>query len=351
VKKQTTLKKIKDARKKGQVAHSKDLVSTALLVAVYGLFFAYGYQMIDDIKDLILLPTHFYELPFREALKETVQAVLDKSITIVLPFIILVIITGIFANVVQVGPLFSLESIKPDIKKINPIEGFKKIFAMKNLVELIKSIFKIVFLSGLIYWVIRSNINDIIKLPYCGSACILPFIGNLMFQIAIVSIIAFVIVGFVDLIFQRYDHTKKLKMTKDEVKREYKDSEGNPEMKSERKQIHKDMLEGGMIEEIKKSSVVVTNPTHFAVGIEYDEKNISLPIITIKGANRTAQRIKRIAAKEGIPMVENVPLARALYADGELNNYVPTDLIEPVAEVLKWVKQLNEEKSDSFEST
>jgi type III secretion protein U len=341
---QPTPKKIKDARKKGQVAHSKDVVSTALLVAVYGLFFAYGYQMIDDIKDLILLPTHLYELPFRVALKETIEAIMDKSITIVLPFIILVIITGIFANVVQVGPLFSVESVKLDIKKINPIEGFKKIFAMKNLVELIKSIFKIVFLSALIYWVIRSNINDIIKLPYCGSACILPFIGNLMFQIAIVSIIAFVIVGFVDLIFQRYDHTKKLKMTKDEVKREYKDSEGNPEIKGQRKQIHKEMLEGGMIEEIKKSSVVVTNPTHFAVGIEYDEKNISLPIITIKGSNRTAQRIKRIAAKEGIPMVENVPLARALYADGELNNYVPSELIEPVAEVLKWVKQLNDEK-------
>ncbi|WP_020408618.1 type III secretion system export apparatus subunit SctU [Hahella ganghwensis] len=340
-----TPKKIRDARKKGQVAHSKELVSTAMLVTIYGLMFALGYQLVQDIQSLIALPSLFYELPFEEALKETLNGIAEKGVAILMPFILIAIVTAIFANVAHVGPLFALESVKFDLKKISPVEGIKKIFSMKSLVELLKSIFKILFLSILIYWVIQSNLDDIIQLPHCGSACVLPFIGHLMFQLATVSVIAFVIVALLDFLYQKHDHEKKLRMTKDEVKREYKDTEGNPEIMGQRKQIHREMLEGGMIDQIKKSSVVITNPTHFAIAIQYDGDKRSLPVVTVKAKNHRAQRVKKIAAKEGIPMMENVPLARALYAQAELENYIPSDLIEPVAEVLKWVSNLNRASS------
>ena len=339
-----TPKKIRDARKKGQVAHSKEVVSTAMIVAIYALMFGLGYKLIEELQELIELPTLFYQLPFEEALKETLNGVIDISTNILLPFIALTIVTAIVANVGHIGPLFAMESVKFDLKKISPVEGVKKIFAMKNLVELLKSIFKIVFLTILIYWLIKSNLNDIIKLPHCGSHCVLPFIGHLMYQLAMVSVLAFVIVAVLDFMYQKYEHQKQLKMTKDEVKREYKDSEGDPEIAGQRKQIHRELLEGGMIDKIKKTSVVVTNPTHYAIGIYYDGDKRSLPTVTIKAKNKKAQQIKKLAAAQGIPMMENVPLARALYAQAELENYIPSDLIEPVAEVLKWVATLEKHR-------
>ncbi|OZG74349.1 EscU/YscU/HrcU family type III secretion system export apparatus switch protein [Hahella sp. CCB-MM4] len=339
-----TPKKLRDARKKGQVAHSKELVSTALMIAIYGLLFATGYHLVQELQNLIALPAQFYELPFQEALKEMLNGVAEKTLGILMPFILLVIVVAISANVGHVGPLFALESVKFDLKKISPVEGIKKLFSMKSLVELIKSIFKIIFLSILIYWVIQSNLDDIIKLPYCGSACVLPFIGHLMFELAVVSIIAFIIVALIDFLYQKHDHQKKLRMTKDEVKREYKDTEGNPEIIGQRKQIHRELLEGGMIGQIKKASVIVTNPTHLALGIYYDGDKRSLPIVTVKAKNHIAQRVKKIAAREGVPILENVPLARALYAEAELDNYIPSDLIEPVAEVLKWVASLESQE-------
>ncbi|OUS27697.1 EscU/YscU/HrcU family type III secretion system export apparatus switch protein [Gammaproteobacteria bacterium 45_16_T64] len=339
---QPTAKKLREAREKGQVAHSKEVVSTALLASVYALFFANSDYFLSQLLEIITLPSLYYDLPFSDALKKIVEGIIGKSLNILTPIVILVIIVGVVSNVVQVGPLLAFESIKMDIKKINPAEGAKKIFAMKNLVELIKSIFKIGFLSSLVYWVIHSNLYDIIKLPYCGSSCLPSLVGHLMAQIAIVSVIAFLIVAVADFVFQKHDHIKKLKMTIDEVKREYKDSEGNPEIKSQRKQIHREMLEGGMIDDVKRSSVIVTNPTHFAIGIQYDGDTRTLPIVCVKSTNQLAQRVKKIAAEAGIPMIENVPLARALYAQAELDNYIPSEFIEPVADVLKWVAQLDD---------
>ncbi|MDG9672325.1 type III secretion system export apparatus subunit SctU [Hahella sp. CR1] len=335
-----TPKKLRDARKKGQVAHSKELVSTAMMIAMYGLLFASGYGLVEALQSLIDLPPRFYGQPFREALQAVLNGVFEKSLDILLPFILLVIVTAVVANVGHVGPLFAMESIKFDLKKIDPVEGVKKLFSIRSLVELLKSIVKILFLSILIYWVITANLNDISKLPHCGSDCVMPFIGHLMLQLAMVSMFAFVIVAVLDFLYQKHEHQKQLRMTKDEVKREYKDAEGNPEVIGQRKQIHREMLEGGMISQIKKASVIVTNPTHIAIGIYYDGDKRSLPTVILKAKNTTAQRVKKIAAKEGIPIMENIPLARALYAQAELENYIPSELIEPVAEVLKWVAGL-----------
>ncbi|AZZ92401.1 EscU/YscU/HrcU family type III secretion system export apparatus switch protein [Hahella sp. KA22] len=335
-----TPKKLRDARKKGQVAHSKELVSTAMMIAMYGLLFASGYSLVEALQSLIDLPPRFYGQPFEEALQAVLNGVFEKSLDILLPFILLVIVTAVVANVGHVGPLFAMESVKFDLKKIDPVEGVKKLFSVRSLVELLKSIVKILFLSILIYWVITSNLNDISKLPHCGSDCIMSFIGHLMLQLAMVSMFAFVIVAVLDFLYQKHEHQKQLRMTKDEVKREYKDAEGNPEVIGQRKQIHREMLDGGMISQIKKASVIVTNPTHIAIGIYYDGDKRSLPTVIIKAKNTTAQRVKKIAAKEGIPIMENIPLARALYAQAELENYIPSELIEPVAEVLKWVAGL-----------
>lgn len=166
-------------------------------------------------------------------------------------------------------------------------------------------------------------------------------LGALVTEIMAYTAVAYIIVGAFDFAFQRFNHTKQLMMTKDEVKREHKDSEGNPEIKGKRKQLHQEMMQSGIAENTRKSSVVVTNPTHVAVALYYQKDETPLPMVMAKGEDLLAKRIMRIAEEEGIPIMRNVPLARALNERVEVEQYVPSDLLEPVAEVLRWVQGLD----------
>ena len=338
-----TPKKLKDARQKGQVVHSKEVVSAGMLTSLVFYFWATSDLHLSIISEIILLPSNFYHLPFLEALELVVEALMYKAMLLTMPLLLLVFVAGILSNYLQVGPLFVSEPIKPKAEKISVISGFKKIFSMKNLFEFIKSFVKIVFLSILVYLVIINNISDLVKLPECGEQCLLPLLGRMVLLLLINSVVAFIIVAVVDYVFQKAQHIKELKMSKDEIKREYKETEGNPEIKSHRKHIHKEILNSDMRTQVAGSSVLVANPTHVAIGLYYQKGEKPLPMLTLKGVDSVALKYRRIAEQEGIPVLENVSLARALLAQAEVGDYIPDSLIDSVAEVFAWLERIEKE--------
>jgi type III secretion protein U len=241
------------------------------------------------------------------------------------------------AHLAQYGFLLSGESIKPDLKHINPMEGAKKIFSIRSLVDFLKSIIKVALLSLLVWTTLAGNLDSLIRLPGCGMGCIAPVIGLLLEQLLLVCGVGFVLISALDYAFERYQHSKQLRMSKDEIKREYKEMEGSPEIKSKRRQFHQELQSSNLRDDVKRSSVIVANPTHIAIGIRYVKSETPLPVVTLKHTEALALQVRRIAEEENIPVLQRVPLARALYQDSHVDQYIPADLIQATAEVLRWL--------------
>ena len=339
---QPSPKKLRDARKKGQVASSKEVASAALILAIFALLWGMSGYYLSKFEEMILLPTTYLGSDFEYSLEQVVNGMLLLMAYLIAPLLAVVVLVAVLAYTAQFGILFALQSLKPDIKKLNPMSGIKKIFSIKNLIEFLKSIIKIVFLSILLFLVIRNSLDDLLKIPDCGLECIPLVLGTLLKHLIINAAFAFIIIAAADFAIQKFQHTKSLKMTKDEVKREFKESEGNPEIKGKRRQLHQELMSQQTTNAVKNSTVVVTNPTHIAIALEYKDGATPLPIIRAKGENLNAKRIIEVAKENGIPIMENVPLARALNERSEIDQYIPSDLIEAVAEVLRWVQQLED---------
>ncbi len=340
-----TPKKLRDARKKGQVAKSKEISSTAGIIAVVVIIWALSDWYLQMFQELLLFPAEVYNMEFKSALQVVTWGLLSKAMIMLAPLVVASAFAAVAGNVVQFGFLLAFEPIKPDIKKINPIQGAKKIFSIKNVVELVKSIIKILFLSLVVYFVIRNSLNDLINMPWCGSSCILPVLGSLMKKLMLFAIVAFMVISVADFMFEKYQFTKEQKMTKDEVKREHKEMEGNPEIKGKRKQLHQELLNSE--DNVAESDVVIKNPTHLAVGLHYDQGSTPLPMVTCLGKRNQAQFILKVAERHKIPVMENVPLAHALFSQTEVGDYIPSELITPVAEVFRWVQQMQQEQGNA----
>lgn len=340
-----TPKKLRDARKKGQVAKSKEVSSAAQLVAAFAVLAMFMEGHIDRIHEMMLAPTQFYEDDFLFAINSLFDRVFKTAFFIIAPVVVVVAGVAIASNLAQFGFLFSAEAISPKLEKINPASGIKKIFSLKNLVEFIKSAFKIAFLSILLFFLIRDDLSDLTRIPQCGLNCVSLMLGTMLLKLMLYTAAAFIIVAAIDFLYQKWQFNKEQRMTKDEVKKEYKESEGDPHIKGKRKQLHRELMESQAEDRVRDSKVVVTNPVHFAVALDYREGETPLPIIAAKGEGMRARRIKMIAEEEGIPVMENVPLARGLYQDGQVEQYIPTSLIEPVAEVLRYINELEERNS------
>ena len=343
---QPTAKKLRDARNKGQVSSSKDLVSGALLIIMFAFLWMAADFYYRQFKELILLPTLFIGagFDFDYSLEQVLNGLLVFMLKMIAPFLLVTVVVSIGAHVFQFGLLLAFESLIPDLNRLNPLEGIKKIFSFKNLIELLKSIIKIAFLAILLYYVIRKHLGDLVQIPQCGISCISLMLGALMKDLAINAGFAFIIIAGADFLFQRFQFIKQLKMSKDEVKQEYKEMEGDPRIKGKRRQLHQEMISQNMAHSVKKSTVVITNPTHIAIALDYREGETPLPIVRAKGENLLAKRIIAIAQQEGIPIMENVPLARSLHEQAAVDQYIPSDLIPAVAEVLRWVAQLESQR-------
>ncbi len=342
---QPTPKKLRDARMKGQVAMSKDVVSTALLLSQMATLLLFWRWYFDALQELVILPGTFMDQEFDQALPAITTAVVGAAIKLSLPILAVTLLVAIFANIAQVGPLLVTEPVKPDLKKLDPISKLKQMFSMKNLFEFGKSSLKVCFLSALLYWMIRESVGPLMHVPSGGMTAVLTALITLLWKLALFTGFAYLLFAVADFTFQKYQHAKGLRMSKDEVKREYKEAEGDPTIKGKRKQLHQEMVMSDTDERVKKSSVVVTNPTHVAVALYYAPGETKLPIVLAKGEDLRAAAIRKVAQEHGIPMMRNVPLARALYASVAVEQYIPSELIDPVAEVLRWVRQLEQQRS------
>ena len=259
-------------------------------------------------------------------------------------------VIGIAANAAQIGFLFTFEPIIPKFEKLNPVEGAKKIFSMKNLFEFLKNIVKVCFLGYLLYKIIWASVPELLTMCYGTVDDIFPCLKLMLKRLAVYTSFGYIVIAVVDRLFQGRNFTKQMMMTKDEVKREYKEMEGSAEIKQAQRQFRDEILNGpDPAKAAKKSNVVVTNPTHLAVGIRFKAEEAPLPRICALGSGRIAKIIRETALAEGIPIMEDKPLARALYAEGKIEDFIPDSLIEPVAEVLKWAKQIQDARKEEEE--
>jgi type III secretion protein U len=338
-----TPKRERDARRKGQVARSQEVVTTVSLFGVLIVVMAFGGEIWGRLIALLDTIARLAASGDPQALAAGLAAAYDETVAILLPILGVTLLLGIAANYIQVGTLFSLEAIQPKLEKISINKGFKRIFSMKQLVEMLKSIFKIVFLSVLLYFVIKNAIGPYLTAITCEMNCIATVTTFVIWQMLYYSALAFIVVAGLDFIYQRHTHTKSLMMTKDEVKREYKESEGDPIVKGQRKQLAMEMVMGDVKKQVPKASAVIVNPTHLAIAIRYKEGQTPLPLVVAKGRMHQAYMIRAEAEAAGVPIFRNVPLARQLYADCNVDHFVPDELFGVIAEILAWV-QRNEVK-------
>ncbi len=337
---QPTAKKLRDARQRGEVAKSKDFTQTALIVALFAYIIAQGGTIVDEFSRVLLLPYKVIGADFKQAMGLVLDESIRAAVLLILPFLGIVIGVGIFAEAIQTGLLVAFESIKPSAKKLNVIANAKNMFSKKNLVEFLKSLAKIAILGWVVYLLVRDALPLLMHIPYRGMGELGSLVSELLKTLIIQTGFAYVVISLADLAWQRFQYTKGLMMSKDEVKQEYKTSEGDPHVKGHRKQLHQEMLQNDAVQSARSASVVVTNPTHLAIAIRYEEDETPLPIVTGKGEGALAEKMIEAAREAGVPVMQDIPLAHALFDQAPLDQYIPSDLVEPVAAVLRLVRQL-----------
>ena len=335
-----TPKRLRDARRKGQVAKSKEVVSAAVIVSLLAYFAAFDDYYLELFRDLLDMPVWLEAVPFEQALDDVGRKALTLAVGLVAPPLGVAVTAAVLANFVQVGALFSAESVKPDIKRLNPGKALKNIVSKKNMVELLKSLLKVAVLGLAVSHVVWQGMPSLIGIVYCGTQCLFPVLGALFGELAIYVSLAFVVLAAADYAFQKLSYLKGLRMSKEEVKREFKEAEGNPEMKARRRSLFMEIVSSQETANVRRSSLVVANPVHVAVGLYYERDRTPLPVVTLMEQGLNAQRVVGIAEREGIPVMVDVPLARSLLADARVNSYIPSDLVGPVAEVLRLVRSL-----------
>lgn len=338
---QPTPKRLRDAKKDGQVAKSKEVVSLLLLLGILGYCKLFTQEMLAAIITLIDLPNVLYAQFSQELNVSAVLGIfMQQFLLFLMPLLGLVFLIAIASNLMQTGLIFSAKPITPELKKISPAQGFKKIFCMKNLLELVKSLVKIIVLSATVYYLLRTQMATLLKIPHCGVTCTLTLAGDLVFQLIAYCLAVFVVLAILDWLMEVKQHKKQLMMSMDEVKREYKEIEGSSEIKGRRKQLHQELMNEQVKERVEKSDVIVVNPTHIAIGLRYRKEAGALPQVTIKGELANAKRIRQYAEQYHVPIVREVPLARAMYAQLDMDEFIDEAFFEPVAEVLRYIGQL-----------
>jgi flagellar biosynthetic protein FlhB len=338
---QPTGKKLEDARQKGNVAQSKEIPSVLILSGSIGVLFFGGSWMLGRLTDT--MRGMYQRAGTLNMVSETMHTLLWEvflnSVVILLPLMLVVMTAGVLGNVAQFGFLFTGEKLTPNLAKLNPISGIKKLFSLRSLVELAKSIIKLVIISGVAYIVLKRYLDQIPGIMQLSVGNILKFIGQVSFQVSLYTCLVLFLMAVLDFAYTKWQHHQDLKMTKQEVKDESKQREGDPAVKARIRSVQREMARQRMMEAVPDATVVITNPTHLAIALKYEE-GMSAPTVVAKGAGFVAQKIKALAAENDIPLVENKPLARAMYKLTEVGDFIPADLYRAVAEILAYVYRL-----------
>lgn len=336
-----TPKRLKDARQKGNVAKSEELVTIGVLfLAVSGLKML-GPQLWGDMEKLLhdgLAHQTSGELTSESAFRMGKDSAW-QLISAMLPLLGLLAIGGVVLNVAQTGLLLNGNGLKPNMSRLNPGAGFKRLFSMEGLMRLGKSLFKFAVVSIVVYMTLKGQMNELSSLSQFSVGEGAGRMVSLGFDIAFKAVGALLLMAVADYAWQRRRHIKQLMMTKEELKQEMKENDGDPHVKAAIRRRRQQLM-NRMMAAVKTADVVVTNPTHFAVALKYDPVNMQAPMVVAKGADHLARRIREIAMKNGVPVLEEPPLARALHAAVPIGNYIPANLFHAVAEVLAWVYAL-----------
>lgn len=337
-----TPKKRQDERKKGQVAKSQELAGAVVLLASFLCLMVFGGYIKERL--VALFTDVFYHRLTTNVTSENVMTMFGEyAVQILLllaPIFLVVIVMGVVSNYIQVGFLLTGEPLKLKFNKLNPIQGFKKIFSMRSLVEFLKSVLKIVIIGYLVYSTLWGERSQISKLSQIPVEEVFHYTAKLTMNLGLKIGIALFVLSVFDYIYQRYEYEKGMRMSKQDIKDEYKKMEGDPLIKGKIRERQRRMALQRMMQEVPKADVIITNPTHFAVALKYDGSQMEAPQVVAKGQDFVALRIKEIAKEHGVVTIENKPLARALFQRAEIGDTIPGDLFQAVAEVLAYVYKL-----------
>ena len=336
-----TAKRRNDFRQKGQVAQSKEVHTAAIftLLLLFWLFYIpYFFNEFSTL--LILIFQSSSEVTFTPSKTMEYGFYLIKKLGILLlPLFFLVAVIGFFSSFFQIGWLFTTKPFEPDISKFDPIKGLGRIFSKKSLIELIKSLCKIALIGWVAYSTVANNFEQALILVDTSILESLKFLGRTAAIILAKVCAVLILLGFIDLLYVRWEMEQKMKMTKQEVKEEFKETEGDPLVKSQIRSIQRQMARRRMMAEVPDADVIITNPTHISIAIRYDAEQMQAPVIIAKGAGVIAMNIRQIARENDVPIVENPPVARMLHKH-ELGAAVPEELFKAVAEILAYVYSL-----------
>lgn len=343
-----TAKKLQDARKEGQVAKSKEVTSAFELLAFFIVLYVWveymGTFFVGDMYDVYSQIPEYVKMYDGYIQDQTFSAIFVKSMLRILltmaPFLLVGFLVAFLTNVLQVKWRPTTKPLQPKFSKLNPISGFKRFFSVNSLVELVKSLLKLGLIGYVVYSYLRDNMPSLYLFYDISLNQGIMQIGTLVVNLGIRISLFYMIIALLDYVYQKVKFKKDMKMTKQEVKDEYKNQEGDPQIKSKQRQRMQEASRRRMMQHLPQADVVITNPTHYAVAIKYDPEIYDAPYVIAKGADYLAQKIKEAAKENHIEIVENKPLARMLYANVDVGSVVPPELYQAVAEVLAFVYHL-----------
>ena len=341
-----TAKKLSDARKEGQVARSQELIMAASLMALFLILKIFvgwiGKRLISLFQKIYSVFGVFTgdEENGTVIMMALLRDIILDTIIILLPIFASAILTAFVINVFQVKWQISLKPLQPKLNKFDPISGFKKLFSADKIFELLKSIVKIFIIGFLAYSTLKDRMNDIFHLIDMELGNAIVEIGDLVLSLGIKISAFYMVIGLADYIYQRMKFKKEMMMTKQEIKDEFKQTEGDPQVKGRIRQKMREAARRRMMQRLPEADVVITNPTHFACALKYDKTQNDAPVLIAKGADYLAEKIKEVARENFVPIVENKPLARMLYYNVELEQEIPEELYQMAAEVLRYVYSL-----------
>jgi flagellar biosynthesis protein FlhB len=343
---EATSKRKQDAREKGQVAKSRELASVAVL-GVCLLYFYFGASVIAN-RLMDIMKMSFHKSGQLTISIDTAQSLLLDLVFRVFillgPFLLIVLLAGFIVNILQVGFLFSSEAITPKFSKIDPIKGFQRLFSLRSIVEFFKVILKMAIVGIVAYLTIKNEFRMISPLMELNVNDILSFIGKVAFKILYTTCWVLVILAIIDYVYQKWEHEKSLKMSKQEIREENRQTEGDPLIKGRIKRLQREIARKRMMAAVPKADVVITNPTHLAVAIRYQPETMNAPCVIAKGAGFLAEKIKEIAKNSGVPIIENKAVAQVLYKMVSMEQTIPINLYKAIAEILAYVYSLKQKK-------
>ncbi len=339
-----TDKRLREAREKGNIPKSQDLLAVVGLISSFFAIYLFASDFFNYSKEYFVEIINLIHIPFSEEdtgvfVYELFQRYVKVFVTVTVPIILPIVIIGVIANIAQVGINLLTKPLEPNLSKLNPISGIKNLFSVKSLVEMLKNIFKLIAVTVVSYFCLKDEIYLLPKLVDYDVFQITLYICSLSMKVVFYIVLLFLVLAVFDMWYQRYNHIKQLKMTKQEVKEEVRNQDGDPMIKGKIKQIQYQMAQKRMMQEVPKATVIVTNPTFLALAIRY-EKGMIAPEIVAKGMKQTAEKIRDIAKENNVPIVENKPLARSMYGVVEVGDQIPLEFYEAVAEIIAYVYKL-----------